>query len=319
VLELSGLPSPRRVNGVDQKPLEGFSFAATFTNADATTGRRIQYYEMLGCRALWQEGWMAVTWHKPGTDWEQDQWELYHQDHDFAQSRDLAGEHPARLAQMVELWWHEAQRHQVLPLDDRFRERVADPTRPSASLPASVYRYFPGTSPVPNQALPKTLNCRHSFTARLTLADRNQQGFLVGQGSDLSGWMLVVEEGHGVYVNNCVKLHVTRVRTAHPLPLGREVSLAVEYEPLGVGLANVTLRVDGEVAACAERVPTAPMGLSNVTEGLQVGRCWSRPIVAGAFEGDFAFEGSLREIALRTDLQSLIRRTDYRDPGDAGG
>ena len=95
--------------------------------------------------------------------------------------------------------------------------------------------------------------------------------------------------------------------------------MAVEYEPLGVGLANVTLRVDGEVAACAERVPTAPMGLSNVTEGLQVGRCWSRPIVAGAFEGDFAFEGSLREIALRTDLQSLIRRTDYRDPGDAGG
>ena len=316
LLELAGLPTPQRVNGVDQKRLEGFSFAATLTDGDAVIGRQLQYYEMLGSRALWHEGWMAVTWHKPGTDWEQDRWELYHQDRDFAQAKDLAAEEPARLAAMVELWWQEARRHQVLPLDDRFRERVADPTRPSASLPSPVYRYFPGSSPVPNQALPHTVNCRHSYTAWLTLADRGQQGFVVGQGSELNGWVLLVQDGHGVYVNNCVKLHLTSVRTELPLPIGREFSLAVEYEPIEIGLGRLTVRIDDEIAARCERMPSSPMGMSNVTEGLQVGRCWSRPIVPGAFHGDFGFEGKLRVVELRTDPGSLIRRTDYNDPGD---
>ena len=146
----------------------------------------------------------------------------------------------------------------MLPLDDRFRERVADPTRPLASQQRDAYRYFPGTSPVPNQALPLTLNCRHSFTARLMLNRADDQGFLVGQGSELSGWALFVQDGHGVYVNNCVKLNVSEVRTSATLPVGREFSLGYEYEPVDIGFANVRLLVDGQVVAIGERVPAAP-------------------------------------------------------------
>ena len=171
-------------------------------------------------------------------------------------------------------------------------------------------RIFPATF------LPHIVNCRHSYTAWLTLADRGQQGFVVGQGSELNGWVLLVQDGHGVYVNNCVKLHLTSVRTELPLPIGREFSLAVEYEPIEIGLGRVTVRIDDEIAALCERMPSSPMGMSNVTEGLQVGRCWSRPIVPGAFHGDFGFEGKLRVVELRTDPGSLIRRTDYNDPGD---
>ena len=214
LLELAGLPVPQRVNGVDQKPLEGFSIAPTLFDAAADTGRRVQYYEMLGSRAIWREGWTAVTWHKPGTDWNEDQWELYDEERDFAQARDLAQQEPQRLVEMVELWWQEARRHQVLPLDDRFRERFADPNRPSSSQHRDVYRYFPGTSPVPNQSLPLTLNCRHSFTARLVLDRAEDQGFLVDQGSGLGGWALFVKNGNAVYVNNCMKLHFSELNIA---------------------------------------------------------------------------------------------------------
>ena len=319
LLELAGLSVPQRVNGVDQKPLEGFSFGATLFDATADTGRRVQYYEMLGSRAIWQDGWTAVTWHQPDTDWNNDKWELYHQDRDFTQARDLARQEPERLAQMVELWWQEARRHQVLPLDDRFRERVTDPTRPSASQQRDVYRYFPGTSPVPNQALPLTLNCRHSFTARLALNRADNQGFLVGQGSELSGWALFVQDGHGVYVNNCVKLHVSELRTSVALPVGREFSLGYEYQPVDIGFANVRLLVDGQVVAIGERVPAAPMGYSNVIEGLQVGRCWSTPIAYAHFRDSFPFTGSLRVVELRSDPASQLRRTNFADPGDEKG
>ena len=205
----------------------------------------------------------------------------------------------------------------MLPLDDRFRERVADPTRPLASQQRDLYRYFPGTSPVPNQALPLTLNCRHSFTARLVLNRADNQGFLVGQGSELSGWALFVQDGHGVYVNNCVKLHVSELRTSVALPVGREFSLGYEYEPVDIGFGKVRLLVDGQEVAIGERVPAAPMGYSNSIEGLQVGRCWSTPIAYAHFRDSFPFTGSLLVVELRSDPASQLRRTNYADPGDA--
>lgn len=317
LLELAELPVPHRVNGVDQKALEGCSFKATLFDAGAKTSRQVQYFEMLGSRAIWREGWMAVTWHKPDTDWADDRWELYDQARDYAQANDLAREQPHRLAEMVELWWDEARRHQVLPLDDRFRERVADSSRPSASEPRDVYRYFPGTAPIPNQALPMTLNCRHSFTAWLTLDGSEDHGLLVGQGSDLSGWALFVQDGRGVYVSNCVQVEVQELRTASPLPIGREFSLRFEYEPLDIGYGKVRLRVDGEIVATAERVRTAPMGYSNALEGLQIGRSWATPISYEHYRGAYPFTGRLRLLELETDPATQIRRSNFADPGDA--
>ena len=317
LLEISGLPVPHRVNGVDQKPLEGYSFASTLGEAAASTSRKVQYYEMLGSRAIWDAGWMAVTWHKPGTDWNDDRWELYDQDRDFAQARDLASEQPERLGAMVELWWAEARRHQVLPLDDRFRERVADSTRPPASQLRDIYRYFPGTSPVPNQALPVTLNCRHAFTAQVMLERPDDTGLLVGQGSRLSGWALFVRNGKGVVVSNCVQVELTELQTRSALPVGREITLRYEYEPVGIGVGNVRLLVDGEVVASREGVRTAPLGYSNATEGLQIGRSWGTPIAYEHYEGSFPFTGRLRVVELETDPTSQIQRSSFADPGDA--
>ncbi len=175
LLELAGLPVPTVVNGVEQMPIEGHSFAPTIADGAAPDVKTTQYYEMLGSRAIYHEGWMAVTWHKPGTDWNDDRWELYDQRTDYTQAWDLADEQPEKLAELIELWWDEARRHNVLPLDDRGRDRFIDPTRPTASEDRDVYRYYPGTSPIPNPSLPIILNCPHSFTVRFRLDDRRRR------------------------------------------------------------------------------------------------------------------------------------------------
>ena len=119
-----------------------------------------------------------------------------------------------------------------------------------------------------------------------------------------------------MYVNNCVKLHVTEVRTSVALPVGREFSLVYEYEPVAIGVGNVRLLLDGQVVASGERVPVAPMGYSNVVEGLQVGRCWGTPIAYAHFQAAFPFTGTLLKVELRSDPASQLRRTNYADPGD---
>jgi len=313
LLDLAGLPVPSRVNGVDQQRLEGHSFAETITDAGAPQVRTTQYYEMLGSRAIWHDGWTAVTWHKPGTDWADDPWELYHQDEDYSQAHDLAGERPDKLAELVELWWDEAREHNVLPLDDRGRERFIDPTRPAASEDREVYRYRPGTSPIPNPSLPVILNAPHSITARLTLSDPRShdersasEGVLVSQGGELAGWALFVQDGRAHYVHNVLKIEMTDVVSAEPLPVGREIELAVHYAPVEQGWGRATMTVDGVEVGVNDRMRITPMGYSMVQEGFAIGKSWGTPVAYEHYRGAFEFTGDLRVVEMRTDPSAQV-------------
>ena len=120
ILELTGTEAPEEFNGVVQMPLHGASLTPTLASAKATPARAVQYFEMLGHRGIWQDGWKAVVRHVPGTSWDDDDtWELYHLDEDFSETNDLAEEQPERLQAMIDLWWREARTHGVLPLDDQ--------------------------------------------------------------------------------------------------------------------------------------------------------------------------------------------------------
>lgn len=300
LLEIAGLPAPTQVNGVEQMPLEGLSMAPTFFDADAPRGKKIQYYEMLGSRAIWMDGWTAVTWHKPGTDWSDDPWELYHQDQDFSQAHDLAGQHPERLKAMIDQWWEEAREHNVLPLDDRGRERFTDPTRPTASIDQDVYRYYRGTTPVPNPSLPIIQNCAHRFTARITLQTATDEGLLVAHGGNLAGWALLVRDRKVTYINNYLKISMTTMSTHTPLPIGEEVSIRYEWHPITKGKGRVRLFVNERLEAEAEDVLTAPAGYSMVQEGLQIARGWGTPVCHDHYQGAFEFTGTLRQVELET-------------------
>ncbi len=270
ILELAGLPTPTTVNGVEQMPLEGMSFAPTVTDAGAPEVKSVQYYEMLGSRAIYHDGWMAVTWHKPGTDWDDDPWELYDQRVDYTQAHDLAAAQPKKLAELVALWWDEARAHNVLPLDDRGRDRFVDPTRPTASEKRDVYKYYAGTTPIPNPSLPVILNSPHSFTARFTLKAAGDEGMLVAHGGGLAGWSLYVRDRKVHYVNNYLKIEMQRQATDGELPVGHEIAVRYEWEPTARGVGNVKLFVDDVLSTEAHDVKTAPMGYSMVQEGLVV-------------------------------------------------
>jgi arylsulfatase A-like enzyme len=296
LLEVAGVAPPSIVNGVPQKPLEGLSLRYTFNDGIAPTRKRVQYYEMLGCRALWRDGWTAVAWHESGSDWNNDVWELYHQDEDFAQCRDLAAQYPEKLRALVDDWWVEAKAHNVLPLDDRLYLRALDPNRPKTALPQPRYRYWPDSSPVPMTALPPLLNRSHRVDALVEIPPEGAQGVLASVGGAQGGWSLFVQDGRAHYVHNFLRIRSHKVSTL-VLPVGR-LEVGFVFTPTGKGLGTVQMFVNGTSQGAPQPVETAPIAYSAVQDGLQVGRQWGPPVAYEDYHGSFAFTGRLEHVDL---------------------
>jgi arylsulfatase len=149
--ELLGIEAPQSFVGVPQLPIHGTSLAYTFSERSAPTRKSVQYFEILGDRGIWQEGWKAVARHPKGSDFSADVWELYHLAADFSETEDLAKREPARLQAMIERWWDEARTYGVLPLDDRDWERGAIRLRMNRR---TRYEYFGDMSRVDRLASP---------------------------------------------------------------------------------------------------------------------------------------------------------------------
>ena len=173
VLEAIGLAPPEKVAGVEQIPIHGVSLAPTFSDARAMIQRGAQYFEMLGHRGLWKDGWKAVTHHIAGAPFGEDEWELYHLDDDFSETRDLAAAEPERLKSLIDEWWVQAEANGVLPLDDRrsVRRRLCVATVKPADLAQSL-RLPPAYHAHRRRCLPTSLpwlacDCRYGPFSRL--------------------------------------------------------------------------------------------------------------------------------------------------------
>jgi arylsulfatase A-like enzyme len=235
ILESAGLPAPTSVNGVPQQPLAGVSMAYSFTNGAAKTPKKAQYYEMLGSRAIWADGWSAVAWHKKDTLWESDKWELYHTDADFTQHDDLAAQNPEKLKELIALWEEEARKNHVLPLDDRRYERAADPGRPVAALMKPSYTFYPGTSVLHPLAAPQLLGREHTITAHVEIPGSGAEGVLASFGGEFGGWSLFLKAGKLHYVHNYLKIQEYAVSSTNPVPAGKH-TLSVHVTPTGKNL-----------------------------------------------------------------------------------
>ncbi|MCU1353762.1 MAG: arylsulfatase [Acidimicrobiales bacterium] len=309
VLELVGIELPDQVRGVPQQPLEGASFAYSLDDAAAPERHTTQYYEMFGCAALYDHGWKAVTFHPiqeeaPGLD--QVQWELYDLRADPSECHDLAAEHPDRLAAMVAQWWEEAERHQVLPLDNRpFSEFVFERPRPPEREDGTVVH--PHRAPIPENAAPDVRNRAHSITAHVTIGARDgraaPQGVLAVQGSVLGGWSFhLLADGRLCYVHNLSGWREYRVEA----PVGSRLTpgahtLAFVFEPAHDGQPNQghLLVDDDEIGAGPIRRATwARFALTGA--GLTAG--WS-PDFSPAdhdYRGAFRFTEHLDRVVIRT-------------------
>ena len=302
ILEAAGLPAPTSVNGIKQMPLHGVSMAYSFTAGQAKTRKPVQYYEMLGSRAIWSEGWCAVAWHKKDTPWEQDQWELYHLDEDFTQVNDLAAKNPQKLKDLQALWQAEAEKYNVLPLDDRRYERSADPGRPVAAIAKSSYTFYPGTSILHPLAAPQFLGKDHTITAHIDIPKEGAEGVLASFGGEFGGWSLFLKDGKLHYVHNYLKIKDYAASSGKPVPTGKH-KLSVRFTPTGKNLkpdfftGDVVLSVDGEKVGELKDIKTGGSYCSMTGYGLLIGRNIGTS-VSHEYKTPFAFTGKLEKVII---------------------
>ena len=293
-LELAGLEAPERMSGLDQIPIDGVSFASTFSDPDAAPDRGPQIFELFGHRAIVHEGWKAVAWHAPGTDFETDEWELYRLDQDFSEYEDLAEREPDRLRRLQELWWSEARRNQVLPLDDRaFNERWVLSGGDESGR--TEFEYWPGMAHIPTDAAPDIRNRSYTIEAEVEL-EQEGNGVLIAHGDRCSGWSFYMKSGHLMHDYNYAGTHHV-MRSEGPISPGAHV-LTYHFQRDGDHHGHAEMRVDGETVASLEEMTTLSMVISF--EGLDVGRD-ALVSVTPDYESPFDFTGRLRRVRIHLE------------------
>ena len=252
ILEAAGLPAPLSVNGIQQAPLEGVSMLRMLRDGNAPETHDVQYFEIMGNRGIYHQGWTAVTKHR--TPWlqdappfDQDVWELYGPD-DWTQAHNLAKENPEKLAELQRLWLIEAVKYNVVPLDDRSIERInPDLAGRPQLIRGNSQLLFSGMRVSENCVL--TLkNKSHSVTAQLVIAESGASGVIVTQGGMVGGWSLYAHKGRLKYCYNLFGILHFMITADQPIPAG-EHQVRMEFAYDGGGLAkggDVTLYYDGQ-------------------------------------------------------------------------
>jgi len=302
ILEASSLTAPVRVNGIDQQPLHGVSMVYSFDNPEAPSTHTQQYYEMLGSRAMYANGWKAVVNHVKGESWNNDKWELYHVENDFTESNDLAAQEPEKLKELIDLWWKEAEKYQVLPLDDRRYERQADPSRPVASVKKDIYTYYPGTSTIHPLAMPNLMSQNHIISAFVTIPPKGSEGVMACSGTEFGGWSLFVKGGKLHYSHNYLGIEEYHVESNVNLKPGKQ-KLSVHYTKTGENLkpdyfmGDIELFIDDQPVGIRKDVMMAGQYGVAVGYGLLIGRNTGTP-VSNQYKAPFAFSGDIKKVTI---------------------
>jgi len=299
VYELLGITPPEVVGGIPQRPLEGVSFAAALDNPKADTGKRTQFYSMLGTRGIWHEGWFANTVHAATpSGWghfDADRWELYHLERDRSQCHDLAAAYPDKLAELTELWFAEAAKYHGLPLGDYTVFEALATARPYLSGERTRYVYYPGLAEVGAGASVDPRGRTLSVLVEVDIERPDAQGVLFKHGSGHGGYVLFVQDGRLHFVYNFLGEQEQWVSAPDPVPPGRHV-LGARFERTGTvegshtPLGEVTLYVDDSPVARRAGVRAVPLTFGIAGGGVAVGRNAGQP-VSRAYRAPFAFTG----------------------------
>jgi arylsulfatase A-like enzyme len=296
VLEAAGLPEPKTVHGVAQKPIEGVSMRYAFDEAGAAERRETQYFEMFCNRGIYDRGWTAVTRHS--TPWvlvpelppfADDTWELYDTNTDWSQAHDLAAEMPEKLQELQALFMDEARKYNVLPLDDRRVERFnSDLAGRPVLITGNSQLLFGGMGRLTENAVVNVKNKSHSVTAELTVPEAGAEGVIIAQGGAFAGWSLYVKNGKPKYCFNLFGLQRFDVEGDSEVPSGaHQVRMEFAYDGGGLGKGGtVSLYVDGAKVGEGRVEGTVPL-LYSADETCDVGSDTASPV-----SDDYTSEGS---------------------------
>ncbi|MGH8784822.1 MAG: arylsulfatase [Cupriavidus necator] len=247
VLDCAGIEAPQMHNGYEQLPVDGISMRYTFDDGAAATRRRTQYFELLGNRAIWHDGWKAVAAHVQGERYEDDRWELYRLDEDFSECRDHAAERPVQLQALIDLWWREAERHGVLPLDDRQQDRSHALRKLRAPVTRHVYQA--DMARIDRLQMPDISERNYSITVRLSGLTAGTCGVVLSWGGRFAGFVLYAKDGKLVYEYHYTETIAYQMQV--PLPCG-EAEVTLRFSRTGDHRGSIGLLVDGREEANLE-------------------------------------------------------------------
>ncbi|WP_345764532.1 arylsulfatase [Diaminobutyricibacter sp. McL0608] len=285
VLEAAGIPEPATVHGVTQRPYEGTPMNYSFGDAEADEQHTTQYFEMLGNRAIFHQGWTAVAKHKDpwlasehGLD--DDVWELYNVEEDWTQSNDLAAQEPARLAELQRLFLIQAARFNVLPMDVRSAERfngelVGRPTL----LKGESQILYPGMKRLSENSVVNIKNKSFTVTAQVVAPDGGASGVIIAQGGAYGGWSLYAIDGKLAFAYNIMGIKTDFTRSEVVLTPGdHEVRLHFAYDGGGLGKGGAVTLFDGEIAVGEGRVERTLPFFFSMDETVDVGADVASPV-----------------------------------------
>ena len=319
LLEATGIPAPTKVDGIAQRPIEGVSMAYSWDkeNANAPSRHRTQYFEMMGVRAMYHDGWIACTtplrapWDLTGPTTQDPanvfQWELYDLTKDWTEANDLAASNPRKLKELQDMFWAEAAKYQVLPLDSSVATRLAVP-RPSLTAGRTEFTYSGELTGVPFGDAPSLLDKSYTITAEVEIPQGGAEGILLTEGGRFGGFGFYLLKGRPVFVWNLFGLERIRWEGPAALTPGKH-TVEFDFKYDGLGLATLAfnsmsgigrggvgvLKVDGKQVASNKMKRTIPLIL-QWDETFDVGADTGTPVDDRDYQIPFRFTGKLAKL-----------------------
>ena len=333
VLDALGIEPPTSIKGVTQSAIEGVSFAHTFSDAKIDSRRHTQYFEMMGHRSIYHDGWRAVCpWPGPSfteagaffgtpipaaklTELDAKAWELYHIDQDWTETHNLAEEHRDKLIELIGTWYVEAGKFNVMPVDGRGVQRFLE-ARPQLTVDRDSFTFYRGTQAVPPNAGPQILNRTHTITAQVEIPKGGAEGALISFGGTDGGFSFYIKDGKLHHVHNYVARDYLHVESKESVPEGRH-ALRFEFEVTGKpdlakgkgAPGRAQLYIDGKLVGAAEYPHTTPFSM-GLTGGWSVGGDPGAPV--GPFYGSpFEFTGTINSVTI--DVSGEVIKDDEAD------
>jgi arylsulfatase A-like enzyme len=308
ILQATGLPAPRAVNGTAQRPMDGVSMLYAVKDPAAAGQHETQYFEMFGNRGIYHDGWFARVIHNP--TWEAQprssiadgKWELYDTRSDFSLVNDLAKQEPAKLAELKDRFLAEAIPNFVLPMDDRTLERAipALAGRPDLMAGRTSLALMEGMTAIPENAFLNTMNTSYSVTAEVEIPAGGGQGAILVQGGRFGGWALYMENGVPAFHYNFLNRDRFTITGGQALPPGQAtIRFTFDYDGGGPGRGGTgKIFVDGKLVGEGRVERTQPR-LFSADETADVGIDLQTPVVEALGVGeDNRFTGRIQRVTV---------------------
>jgi arylsulfatase len=331
ILEVTGIAAPEEVDGIEQAPIEGTSFAYTFDakNAKAPSRHKTQYFEMMGQWALYHEGWLLSTkvnrapWEAFGAanadPLNNQVLELYNLDEDFTQSNDIADQHPDKVKALKELFIAEAKKYQVFPLDASVATRLVAP-RPNITAGRSEFVYTMPMVGLPQGDSPMLLNASYTITADIEVPEGGAEGMILTSGGRFAGYGFYLLEGKPVFLWNLVNLKRVKWEGPEALTPGKHtIEFDFKYDGLGIGTlafnnmsgigrsGTGTLKVDGKVVDNKEMKRTLPIIL-QWDESFDIGSDTLTGVNDADYKPPFPLTAKLDKLTIKVDRPQLSKQ-----------